>query len=137
MGAISSIGKILYKALEDGNLSMPIAFEGLDFDPAGEEAYLACYILRAPTLQAELGSVGCDAHTGIFQVDINYREGIGATLALNKADEVNFLFKSGASFTDSVEVVKIRNVSASRLNLVGGWATINLSIEYITYSQRI
>lgn len=137
MAAIADISKILYANMELGGFGLPISYEGIDFDAKGNQAYLACYVLRAPTLQAELGSQGCDAHTGIFQVDINYREGDGATEALQKADEVNAYFKSGAYFTDGQETVNIRNVSASRLNIVGGWATINLTIEYQVYSKRI
>ena len=137
MGAIADISKILYANMDLGSFGLPVSYEGLDFDPKEYDAYLACYVLRAPTLQAELGPQGCDAHTGIFQVDVNYREGGGPTEALNKADEVNAYFKSGAYFTDSTETVNIKNVSASRLNIVGGWATINLTIEYQVYSKRI
>ena len=63
--------------------------------PKSLEAYLACYVLRAPTLQAELGPQGCDAHTGLFQIDINYREGGGPTEALSKADLVTALNGAG------------------------------------------
>jgi len=137
MGAIAEISKILYANMDLGTFGLPVAYEGLDFDAKGQAAYLSCFVLRAPTLQAELGPQGCDAHTGIFQIDVNYREGQGATALLEKADEVNAYFYSGRYFESSEETVNIRNVSASRLNIAGGWSTINLTIEYQVYSKRI
>ncbi len=137
MGAIAEISRIFYSNMDLGGFGLPVAYEGLDFDAKGVSAYLACFMLRAPTLQAELGPNGCDSHTGLFQVDVNYREGQGATALLEKADEINAYFYSGRYFESSTETVSIRNVSASRLNIAGGWSTINLTIEYQVYSKRI
>ncbi len=137
VSAIASIQKILYKAVQDGGFGLDIAYENVKFDPKSKDGYLSCFMLRAPTLQAELGWVGCDLHTGIFQIDINYPQDSGATAHAEMCDQINAFFKSGATFAGPTESVNIQNVSAGVMQVAQGWATLSLSIQYYVFSGRV
>ena len=137
MSAIAEIQQILYNAVEDGGFGLDVAYENVKLDPKDKPAYLACFMLRAPTEQAELSWKGCDEHQGIFQIDINYPQGSGPTVHVEMADQINAVFKSGATFAGATENVNIRNVSAGIMQVAQGWATLSLSIEYYVFSGRV
>lgn len=137
MSAIASIQRILLEAIQNAGFGLPIAFENVNYDASNGEPFLACFILRAPTVQAELGYKGCDERTGIFQIDINYPEGSGPTVHAEMADDINLLFRSGATFTGNDFRVNIRNVSAGVMRIGNGWATLPLSIEYFSFTERV
>ena len=137
MSAIASIQRILLETIQNAGFGLPIAYENVNYDASNGEPFLACFILRAPTVQAELGYRGCDERTGIFQIDINYPEGSGPTVHAEMADDINLLFRSGATFTGNDFRVNIRNVSAGVMRIGNGWATLPLSIEYFSITERI
>lgn len=137
MSAIASIQRILLETIQNAGLGLPIAYENVNYDASNGEPFLACFILRAPTVQAELGYKGCDERTGIFQIDINYPEGSGPTVHAEMADDINLLFRSGATFTGNDFRVNIRNVSAGVMRIGNGWATLPLSIEYFSFTERV
>jgi len=137
VSAIAEIQKVLYSAVESGGFGLPIAYENVKFEPADKSGYLSVFMLRAPTLQAELGWVGCDNHSGIFQIDINYPEGEGPTSHAEMADTINAIFKSGGTFTGSTINVNIQNVSAGVMQIANGWATLSLNIEYYAFTERV
>lgn len=137
VSAIAEIQKTIYKAVQDGAFGLPVAMPNESFDPKDKTGYLALFLLRAPTVQAELGWVGCDSHTGIIQIDINYPQGKGDTLHAEMADSINAVFKSGATFAGATISVNIRNVSAGQLQIGQGWATLPLTIEYFAFTERV
>ncbi len=137
MSAIADIQKILFNAVEDGSFGLPVAYENVNFDPKGLDGYLSVFLLRAPTLLAELSWNGCDNHSGILQIDINYPQGAGPTIHAEMADQINAVFKNGATFAGSVENVNIQNVSAGIMQVANGWATLTMTIEYYSYSGRV
>ncbi len=137
MSAIANIQRILLQAISNGNFGLPIAFENVNYDATNGEPFLACFVLRAPTVQAELGYAGCDERTGIFQIDINYREGSGPTVHAEMADDINAFFRSGETFTGNDFRVNIRNVSAGVLRIGNGWATLPMTIEYYSFTERV
>lgn len=137
MAAITEINQILVKAVQDGSFGLDIAFENIKFNPKGKTAYIALFNLRSPTIMAELGPMGCDLHTGIMQIDVNYEQGGGIDELLEKADAINAIFKNGATFAGANENVNITNVSALPAVISRGWATVSMTIEYYVFSQRV
>jgi hypothetical protein len=139
MAAITEIDQILVKAVQDGGLALDsqIAFENFTFDKNLTDFYLAIFNLRSPTVMAELGLQGCDMHQGVFQLDINYKQGNGMTEMLTKADEVNAVFKNGATFAGANESVNITNVTAEPVVTAQGWATVSMTINYYCFTQRV
>jgi len=137
MATITEINQILVKAVQDGAFGLDIAFENIKFDSKQQDSYLALFNLRAPTVQVELGALGCDQHTGIFQIDVNYKQGGGIDELLEKADEVNAVFKNGATFAGSNENVNITNVTAEPVAIARGWATVSMTINYYSFTTRV
>ncbi len=137
MAAITEINQILKKAVEDGTFGLDIAYENSGFDPKQLQAYIAIFNLRAPTVQAELGWAGCDQHNGVFQLDVNYKQGGGTDEILIKADEVNAVFFNGQTFAGANENVNITNVTAEPVSIARGWATVSMTINYYVFTPRI
>lgn len=137
MGVFNSIDKILAKAVIDGAFGIPHTFTNEDFKPSDHSSYLNCTILPSPVLVATLGDNGCDDHSGIFQIDIRYREGTGITQHKKTADVINIQFANGKYFTDGEVSLRIENVSIAPLLIGGGWASLPMTIEYQVYSRRV
>lgn len=138
MGAFAEIDNIFNIALLNAALGgIVVVTENLDYSPQSGVPYVAGYLLPAPTVQASLGRDGCDNHSGLYQIDINYPKDNGTTDLKVTADLVNQVFFSGAVFTLNNVVVNIRNVSIDRVVIAGGWATLSTTIEYYSYTQRI
>ncbi len=125
------------KAVNAGSFSLPIAYENVDYQPEGNDPWLAVFQLPLQPVQASLGDDGCDFHEGILQIDINYPASTGRTLLDAKADEINAYFKSGATFTENDIKIRIENVGLARVVVDRGWITGNLNIEYYAYSERL
>lgn len=137
MAVIAEINQILKKAVQDGAFGLDIAFENSGFDPKQVPAYIAIFNLRAPTVQAELGWPGCDQHNGVFQLDVNYKQGGGTDVILEKADDVNAVFFNGQTFAGTNENVNITNVTATPVSIARGWATVSMTINYYVRTSRI
>ena len=137
MAAITNINQTLVKAVNDGGFGLPIAYENIKFDKEVSSAYLSVFNIRAPTVQVELSWEGCDQHSGVFQIDINYKQGQGVDVLTQKADEINAVFKNGAVFAGTEESVNISNVSAEPVSIGRGWATISMTINYYVFSRRV
>jgi len=138
MAVFDDISKALKGIMLDNDFSLPVIYENAfdEAQPIGT-AFLAIFQLPAQPTQATLGDAGCDLHTGIFQIDINYPSGEGMALLVQKADEINAVIKSGATFTNNGLNVRINNVGISRLVVSDGLATINITIEYNSFSTRV
>lgn len=121
----------------DISFSLPIAYENVEYDDADGEPYLSIFILPAATVQSTLGDGGCDDHQGIFQIDIKYKTNQGIAVLTKKADEINAIIKSGATFTNNGLNVRIRNVSRERVTISDGYATLPMTIEYFVFSERL
>ena len=137
MAAITEINQILKKAVSDGSFGLSIAYENSSFDPKQETAYIALFNLRAPTVQSDLGLNGCDLQSGVFQLDVNYKQGGGTDVILEKADEVNATFFNGQAFAGTNENVNITNVTATPVSIARGWATVSMTINYHVFTQRV
>jgi len=139
MAAITEINQILVKAVQDGGFALDsqIAFENFTFNKDDLDFYLAIFNLRAPTELAELGAEGCDKHQGVFQLDVNYKQGGGVDELLTKADEINAVFKNGATFAGASESVNITNVTAEPVTTAQGWATVSMTINYYCFTLRV
>jgi len=133
----SDIRKAFNIAVGNAGFPIEIAYENVKYEPNVTTPYIQLFLLPVQPEQASLGDSGCDFHTGIFQIDINYAQSEGVTDLDAMADQINTLFKSGTSFTENGLQVRIENVGIGPLVVERGWATLSLSIEYFAYSQRL
>ena len=132
------IGAVVDSDITPGEgFGLPIAQENVKYDSSDGEPYLELFDLPAPTVQASLGAEGCDNHSGIFQIDINYQANEGRAVLDQKADEINAVIKSGATFTENDVNVRIQNVSVQRLPVNNGYATLSMTIEYFAFTKRL
>lgn len=138
MAVFDDISTALIGIMADNDFGLPVLYENArDEDQPIGDSYLAVFQLPAQPVQATLGDAGCDLHTGVFQIDVNYPAYTGKSNSMQKADEINAVIKSGATFTNNGLNVRILNVGISRLIVSDGVATINMTIEYNSFSERV
>lgn len=139
MAVFEDIDKAFIGIMVDNDFSMPVAFENVFFDETEitQKNYLSCFLLPVPTVQATLGDEGCDNHRGLFQIDILFDSLKGSHLLTQKADEINAVIKSGATFTHNSLNVRIQNVSRQRLTVSDGLARLTMTIEYFAFNKRL
>jgi len=137
MAIFEDISKAFIKGVANGGFSLPIAYENVEYDEIDGEPFISMFLLPAQPVQATLGDSGCDEHTGILQLDLHYKAHTSTTEILQKADEINAVFKSGATFTNDTTNVRIRNVGVSRLIVSDGFVTLNMTIEYFAFNKRL
>ena len=138
MSAFEGIDKAFVGAIVDnGSFGLPVAFENDRYDDSDGEPYLRVFLLPAPTTQATLGDTGCDEHIGIFQINIKYPTNTGASIIKQKADEINAIIKSGATFTNDDVNVRIKNVSIQNVTVSDGFAVLPMLIEYFAFTERL
>lgn len=137
MAVFEDISKAFNGIMIDNDFSLPVVFENTPYDETTGDNFLAIFLLPSPTLQASLGDEGCDEHKGIFQIDIVYNTYSGTHELYQKADEINAIIKSGATFTNNTLNVRIGNVSIQRLTVSDGLATLNMSIDYWAFNKRV
>jgi len=133
----ADIDEIFNIAVLNAGFSIDVITENLDYSPNISTPYIAAFLLPLPTVQASLGSNGCDNQSGIYQLDINYPKDQGTTALKEMADEINGVFFSGANFSNSNLTVNIKNVSINRVIVQNGWASLSVSIEFYAYSMRV
>ena len=77
------------------SLSLPTAWENLEFTPTTGVLFLRPTLMPAYTEQAGLGANGLDEHGGIYQIDIIAPSANGKGTATIKADVIADHFKRG------------------------------------------
>ena len=91
----SDIRKAFNIAVGNAGFPIEIAYENTKFETNLTSPYLQLFLLPVQPVQASLGDMGCDLHTGIFQIDINYAQSEGVTDLDAMADQINTLFTLG------------------------------------------
>ena len=135
-GRFETLNDLFMKAVLNGGFGIDVATENVDYTPASDP-FISCFILPVPVVQSELGSNGCEMLSGIFQISVHYPQDQGMNLLLQKVDEVNAVFFSGAVFVLSPLTVTLKQVSTERVVVSGGFATVNISIDYYSFTSRL
>ena len=78
-----------------------------------------------------------DCDCGIFQINIKYKTYDGVSVLHQKADEINAIIKSGATFTNSTTNVRIKNVSIQNVTVIDGFSVLPMLIEYFSFTMRL
>lgn len=137
MGSVfEDISKALDSTLKGGGLNMTIVLENDKYTPDLGTAYLSSFNLPAPVSPSTLGPTGKNVHEGIYQVDINYPAFSGRSNLLKKADQIKDVFKHGLDITWGAHTVRIQESSISGIRVNGGWAVLNVSINWSTHTAR-
>lgn len=117
--------------LENG----PLLLNGVAVEMSTSQPYLAGYLLPSPVAQADLYCQ--DRRGGIYQIDVNYATGVGPGPINRMVDLLNSSFKPGTVLTRPPICLEIINFSLENLGGGNGWATKPVTIEWITYTERL
>ena len=112
--------------------ALPIAYEGVDFNPPTSMKYLKCYLLPAATQAPTLDGVMRE-YAGVFQVTVVVPSNIGNGLLSQIAQELDAVYP--ASFVqDSVRVFMTQPMGASRIESEGGTSEM---VVYGNYKAHV
>lgn len=113
-----------------------ISWPNILFTPPAAAAWAIVTFLPAQAEVATLGDAGQDELNGLLQVDLNYPMGSGEKDASDKFEAIRALFKPGASFTYSGQVVRIRSCGRTHGRVVNNFFRITASIFFYAYINR-
>jgi len=137
MGFVTDLNKVF-----DGNLkafgttnTIEVALNNINMPTSTSTPFLAGFMLPAPVEQADL-TVN-ELREGVYQVDINYASHLGTSVINSMYDLLNETFKVGAEFSFGSICLGIDAVSPSPITVSNGWATLNMSIDWHSYTARL
>lgn len=99
------------------------------------QPYLAGHLMSAAVDSADLYFT--DRRAGIYQIDVNYASGVGTGSINRMTDLLNAAFKPGTVLTRTPICLEITKFSPERPTVQNGWATKPVTIEWITYTERL
>tara|TARA_R110000796_G_scaffold3362_1_gene13191 strand:- start:3 stop:431 length:429 start_codon:yes stop_codon:yes gene_type:complete len=116
-----------------------IAFENNDFNPTGKSLWLACYFIPATSETLGKTTASSDEQRGIFQVSvfvalnsINYDNA-----QLTAIDEILSGFLYNTNIVYNVQKVDILTSEVNNGSESEAWFQRDISINYLTFSERI
>ena len=137
MNNIENITKALNNALFAFGVTnlIDIALNNYDERTNTSTPYLASRLLNTGVNTADFGF--SDKRSAIYQININYKKGVGST-ALNKmADLLNEEFKTGKCFEFNGTCVCVDNFQLDSIIIDNGWAMLPISITTSAYTAQL
>jgi hypothetical protein len=130
----------LIKKLLDSRIvaSSDIAFENENFDPAGKDYYLAAYFIPASTDMMGKTQQSSDEQRGIFQVSVfvSLNSGEYDNTQLQLVDNVISEFSYNSSIVYNGQKIDILNSTVNSGVTLDSWFKRDISINYLTFSER-
>tara|TARA_R110001632_G_scaffold129769_1_gene243840 strand:- start:312 stop:719 length:408 start_codon:yes stop_codon:yes gene_type:complete len=117
------------------SLSLPTAWENLEFTPTTGVLFLRPTLMPAYTEQAGLGANGLDEHGGIYQIDIIAPSANGKGTATIKADVIADHFKRGTLLSYNGVNVRITKSSRGLGKRDEAFFVIPIFITYQVFTQ--
>lgn len=109
----------------------PISYENIDFTPPSQAPWIECFWLPAKTYPAEIGDIGGNMQTGLFQITIHVPNNTGIGSALAIVGTLIQLFKRGTVLTHGVVAgLNITTCSVGKGMAGDQWYSIPVSISY-------
>jgi len=138
MTTFVDIKKALDNALMSNSFGgLPAFLENIDHDTNTDQPFLSAFLLPAQPEQIGLGDNGTDRHTGIYQIDINYKTHRGVMNHMVIADSINSVFKSGANLVWDDVCVRVESTGITPIRILNGWAVMSVSIDWFSTTKRI
>ena len=138
MTTFVNIKKALDNALMSNDFGgLPAFLENIDYDTNTDQPFLNAFLLPAQPEQVDLGSDGTDRHSGVYQIDINYKTHRGVMNHMVIADAINLVFRSGADLTWSEVCVRIEATGITPIRIANGWAVLSVSVDWFSTTKRI
>lgn len=134
--SFAEIDQALIKAVYAGAFDLPVALENVPYSSENGAPYIAVFNLPAPVIESTLGAGGCELHSGLLQLNLNYPQDTGTTAIKTKANVIRVWFKNGATFTAGGISARIKNTSIAQIIVDGGWCTLPVTVEYYAHTTR-
>ena len=120
------------------NTATDIAYPNDSFDPTGKSQWLACYFQPATSEMLGKSSTSSDDDRGFFQVSVFTKRdpggSIGGSLAIVDAIKDSFVYNTSLTYNN--QNVDILDSVPQQAREVDGWYQQDISINYLTFSQR-
>lgn len=115
-----------------------IAFENNTFDPANKSVWVAAFFIPATTDALGKTSQDFDDQRGIFQISVYVKKNSGDfdTLQLQTIDALKAAFKYNDQLVYNTQTVSILDSTTNNGFEVESWFKRDISINYLTFSQR-
>lgn len=118
--------------------STDVAWQNDQYKPVLGTSYLRPTVLPAETFGATIGpsSVGSDNNSGIYQIDIFTKAGVGGAASRTLADSIADHFKPGTELTYNSQLT--RCISVSQLSPIEGkgWYHRPIEIRYLAITIK-
>jgi hypothetical protein len=108
----------------------PVAWENVPYTPTIGTMFIRPVLLPAETFQAEIGTLGQNEHTGIYQISIFSPIGIGTLTAYTLRDALINHFKRGTTLVYSGVTTKILKCYCNSDIQETDWLHIPVNIRY-------
>ena len=121
-----------------GITSQDIAFENNNFDPASRPIWLSCYFLPATSQAMGKTASDRDEQRGVFQVSVfvSLDSDSYDNAQLTAVDEILRGFQYNSSTVYNSQRVDILESTVTRGRENESWFRRDISINYITFSNR-
>jgi len=130
----------LIKRLLDASIvdSNNIAFENDEFNPANKNVWLAVYFIPATTDSLGKTSSDFDDQRGIFQISVYVKKNTGEydNLQIQTIDSIKSAFRYNDQLVYNTQTVSVLNSTTNNGIEVESWFKRDVSINYLTFSQR-
>lgn len=126
-----------FVALNAGTLgSVPVAYEGQVFDPTtvlGDVFINESYIFNQ---QESLSKTTLDEVTGIYQLSVYQKSGLGVADVLDLVDAIINEYQHNATFAYNGQNVVVVNSGRNNGRDVDGWYIVDISINFKSDKPR-
>ena len=120
-------------------LSVPVAMPNISFDPKGAAAWVALYFIPATSQSLGKTQSSGDERRGLLQVSVYITADLidYDTKQLQIIDELTSIFWDGSVLTSNTQEVHILESTANEGSVNGSYFKRDLTINYVTITQRI
>jgi len=116
--------------------SSDIAYDNRDFDPTGKNYWLSAYLIPSDSQPTGKLTIDPSTDTGFFQVSVYVKTGLYDVAQLEIIDSVLSEFTNSSVATYQDQDVCILNSTVNQGALSGGWWKRDITINYLTQSNR-
>lgn len=130
MSAYQDIHSALNQSLIDLDLGVDIAFEGQNFDPKNIAGTIFISENFSYNQQESLSKNTLDEITGIYQLSVCQRTGLGVAPVLTIVDQIIDNYEHNAKFTSGDQTVVIINSGRGSARMIDSWYIVDISVLF-------
>ena len=117
-----------------------VSFENKRFDPTGKALWLAAYYIPATSEMMGKSPTDSDEERGFYQVSVfiptNIENGTYDNSLLQAIDEIKATFSYNTELVYNGQVVNILNTDINSGNYSESWYQRDLTINFLTFTNR-